>query len=347
MYLFQCPTIFPLVCRIISKHQQAPVFHEARGRAAAKLPPVHMDIYELLESEFFYCHFNFTYIGISASPQISAIIPTKIFLKPHPTPPLKTHSPHLKSMQVLKLGGSVLTKKRGYLEPDNSGILSLAKMLSRTWKDGIKDIILVHGAGSFGHPLVVKYSLNDGVKTEAQKLGAAKTHSACVRLSTLLVDALCKEGVPAVSVPPAFLGKMKNRKLAAFNSKPVDDLLGLGYLPVLHGDMLPDSELGCAVCSGDQLVSWLGKNAERIILGTNVDGVCVDGKHIPEISQGNFEEVSAHFSKMEYADVTGGMKGKIKELIGLGVPSYIVNALHPERVESLLRGRSAPSTLVK
>ena len=286
-------------------------------------------------------------MGISESPQIGAIIPTKIFLKPHLTPPLKTHSPHLKSMQVLKLGGSVLTKKQGYLEPNNSSISSLAEMLSRTWKDGIKDIILVHGAGSFGHPLVLKHNLNDGVKTEAQKLGAAETHSACARLSGLLVDALCGQGVPAVSVPPAFLGKMRNRKLIEFNNKPVEDLLGLGYLPVLHGDMLPDSGLGCAVCSGDQLVSWFGKNAERIILGTNVDGVLVEGKPVPEISQGNFEEVSAHFAEMGYADVTGGMKGKIKELLGLGVPAYIVNAMHPERVESLLRGRSAPSTLVK
>ncbi|MFP3949951.1 MAG: isopentenyl phosphate kinase [Candidatus Micrarchaeia archaeon] len=250
-------------------------------------------------------------------------------------------------MQVLKLGGSVLTKKQGYMEPDNSSISSLAEMLSHTWKDGTKDMLLVHGAGSFGHPLVVKYGLNNGVKTEEQKLGAAKTHSACVRLSGFLVDALCKQGVPAVSVPPAFVGKMNNRKLIEFTNKPVKSLLELGYLPVLHGDMLPDSELGCAVCSGDQLVSWFGKNADRIVLGTNVDGVLADGKLVPEITQGNFAEVSAHFAEVEYADVTGGMKGKIKELLGLGVPSYIVNARYPERIEALLRGKSTPSTLVK
>jgi len=250
-------------------------------------------------------------------------------------------------MQVLKLGGSALTKKSGYLEEDQKNIDSLAKMLGKVWASGIRDIILIHGAGSFGHPLVVKYDLDNGVKTDEQKRGAAKTHSACSHLSSLLVNALIKNGVPAVSVPPAFLGKLKNRRLTEFNRKPIDKLLELGYLPVLYGDMMPDSELGCAVCSGDQLVSWFGKDAERIILGTNVDGVLADGQLVPEIHHSNFEEVSAHFRDAQHADVTGGMKGKIKELLGLGKPSYIANALHPERIEALLKGEGAISTLVQ
>ncbi len=249
-------------------------------------------------------------------------------------------------MQVLKLGGSVLTNKEGYLEENAEGIASLAKMLGKVWKEGIQDIILIHGAGSFGHPLVVKYNLDNGVETREQKLGAAKTHSACTTLSNLLVSALISEGVPAVSIPPAFLGKLENRRLKEFNRKPVDKMLRLGYLPVLHGDMMPDSKLGCAVCSGDQLVSWFGKDAKRIILGTNVDGVLADGKLVPEIHMGNFEEISAHFKDTTYPDVTGGMSGKINELLGLGVPSYIVNALHPGRVEALLHGKKAICTLV-
>ena len=256
-------------------------------------------------------------------------------------------SPQTQHMQVLKLGGSALTKKSGYLEADQKNIDSLAKMLGKVWKSGIRDIILVHGAGSFGHPLVVKYDLDNGVKTDLQKLGAAETHSACTHLSSLLVDALVKNGVPAISLPPSLLGKMENKRLVKFNRKPVDDLLSLGYLPVLYGDMLPDSKLGCAVCSGDQLVSWFGKDAERVILATNVDGVLADGKLLPEINKGNFEAVSAHFKDAGHPDVTGGMKGKINELLGLGKPCYIANALHPERIEALLRGKEAPCTRVQ
>ncbi len=252
-------------------------------------------------------------------------------------------------MQVLKLGGSVITDKTAYMKADERNILNLAGMLGRVWKSGIRDLVLIHGAGSFGHPLVVKYKLENGVKTPEQMLGAAITHSACSRLSELVVSALNSYGIPAGSLPPSLLGKMENRRLIKFNRKPVDDLLSLGYLPVLYGDMLPDSKLGCAPCSGDQLVSWFGKDAERVVLGTNVDGVLAEGKLIPEINKKNFSSISKHFSDKEtkHADVTGGMEGKIRELLGIGKPCHIANALRPERIEALLMGKGAPSTLVK
>lgn len=252
-------------------------------------------------------------------------------------------------MQVLKLGGSVLTDKSGYMKSDDRNILNLSAMLGRIWKSGIRDIILIHGAGSFGHPLVVKYKLNEGVKTPEQMLGAAITHSACSRLSEMVVSGLNSYGVPAVSLPPSLLGKMENKRLVKFNRKPVDDLLALGYLPVLYGDMLPDTKLGCAPCSGDQLVSWFGKDADKVILGTNVDGVLADGKLIPQISKKNFSSISKHFKDKDakHADVTGGMEGKIKELLGIGKPCYIANALRAERIEALLRGKDAPCTTVQ
>ncbi|MEM4272553.1 MAG: isopentenyl phosphate kinase [Candidatus Bilamarchaeaceae archaeon] len=252
-------------------------------------------------------------------------------------------------MQVLKLGGSVLTDKSSYMKADERNIISLSAMLGRVWNSGTRNFLLIHGAGSFGHPLVVKYGLENGVKTPDQKLGAAITHSACSRLSEMVVSALNSYGVPAVSLPPSLLGKMESRRLVEFNRKPVDSLLQLGYLPVLYGDMLPDSKLGCAPCSGDQLVSWFGKRAEKVIVGTNVDGVLADGKLVPEISKSNFLSISRHFNdrNAKHADVTGGMGGKVRELLGIGKPCYIANALCPERFEALLEGKEAPSTLIK
>ena len=63
-------------------------------------------------------------------------------------------------------------------------------------------MVLVHGAGSFGHALVMKHGIAEGVKNTAQKLGYADTHAACSELSLLLVETLILEGVPA-SVDPA------------------------------------------------------------------------------------------------------------------------------------------------
>ena len=250
-------------------------------------------------------------------------------------------------MQVLKLGGSVLTKKDGYMELDHKNIDSLAKMLGSVWKSGTRNLILIHGAGSFGHPLVLKYGLDNGIRTDAQKAGMALTHAACTCLSQALIDALVKNDVPAVTVPPISIGKLSNKRISKFDSSVVSSLLSSGFLPVLHGDMMLDEKLGGAVCSGDQLVSYFGKDAERVVLGTNVDGIIADGKVVPKITKQNLSEILKHVKGSESADVTGGMRGKLEELLRMGRPAYIANALHPERIEKLLRGEKALCTLVE
>lgn len=250
-------------------------------------------------------------------------------------------------MQVLKLGGSVLTRKEGYMELDHKNISSIAKMLGSIWKGGVRDFILIHGAGSFGHPVVLKYGLDNGIRTDAQKAGMAFTHAACTCLSQAVVDALVKNDIPAITVPPSSIGKLSNKRISRLDSGIVTDLLSSGFLPVLHGDMMLDEKLGGAVCSGDQLVSYFGKDAERVILGTNVDGIIADGKVVPRITSANISEVLKHVKGAETADVTGGMRGKLEELLRMGKPAYIANALHPERVEKLLKGGKTICTLVE
>lgn len=251
-------------------------------------------------------------------------------------------------MKLLKLGGSVITRKAGWREADLKGIDALANVVASAWKKSERDWVVVHGAGSFGHPLVVKYGINDGVKNTAQKLGFAITHEACSELSVLVTSALNCAGAAAVSVPPAMVIVSKNRRIHSFDTRIVDDYLKSGYIPVLFGDMVPDIELGGSVCSGDQIISYLGKGAERIVLATNVDGVLDDkGNVIENITNTNFADVSRHFKAAEGKDVTGAMAGKIKELLELDTPSYVVNGLHPERVEALMLGKKAVCTEIR
>jgi len=252
-------------------------------------------------------------------------------------------------MKLLKLGGSVITNKKGWREANLKNIEALTKYVAKAWKKSSRDWIFVHGAGSFGHPLVVKYNLNDGVTSTEQKLGVAITHDACMELSVLVCSALNAEGVPAISVPPAMVITSKNKRIHSFNTKLINDYLESGYVPLLFGDMVPDLELGGSVCSGDQIISYLGKEAEKIILSTDVDGVLDDfGKVIPEINEQNFESVARHLkpSDQNKKDVTGAMAGKLKELLELNTPSYIVNGLKPERVEALMLGKETVCTRV-
>jgi len=242
-------------------------------------------------------------------------------------------------MKIVKIGGSFITKKSGYREPETGNIAMIAKAVAAMWRRGARDFILVHGAGSFGHALVLKHGLNEGVQSAAQKLGYADTHAACSELSLMLVKALVEAGAPAVSIPPAAIMTQKGGRIARFDMKTVDGYLQSGYLPVLYGDMVPDSELGGSVCSGDQIVAYLGKGAECVVLATNVDGVLDDrGNTIPKITTANFNDISKHL-KQSSGDVTGAMAGKLKELLALDTPAYIVNAANPERIEALMAGK--------
>ena len=249
-------------------------------------------------------------------------------------------------MQILKLGGSVLTKKHGFMEADTASIAKLAAIVGKAYKAGVRDLIIVHGAGSFGHAPVIKYKLNNGVRTKKQTWACALTHSACSHFSSHVTDALIKAGVPAMSVPPADIARSRNRRIVFMDKKVVLGHIKSGYVPVLFGDMIPDSKLGCSVCSGDQIVSYFGKHASRVIMATNVDGVLVHGKVVPHITRKNFAEVKRHLHCSGAPDVTGGMEGKIREIMKCRAPAYIVNAKKPARVLALLLGKKAISTRI-
>lgn len=249
-------------------------------------------------------------------------------------------------MKILKIGGSVITDKSACRKANPKNIEKLAKTVAGIWKRGARDLIVVHGAGSFGHAMVIQLGLQDGVKNTAQKLGYAQTHAACCELSSMLVAALIENGAPAISIPPAMVLALKDKRIARFDMKTVDDYLQSGYLPILFGDMAPDSILGGYPCSGDQIVAYLGKGAELIVLATNVDGVLDDkGAVVPLITRQNLQEISKHLRHTEN-DVTGGMKGKIGELLSLDTVAYVVNGLHPERIESVFSGKPAPCTQI-
>jgi len=118
-------------------------------------------------------------------------------------------------------------------------------------------------------------------------------------------------------------------------------------VPVLYGDMVMDSSLGFSVCSGDQIVAYLAKWADKVVMASAVDGVMADGKVVPRITKKNFASVAKHLKKSDKPDVTGGMEGKIREIMNIGKPAYVVNAEKPERVEALLLGKKAICTKIE
>lgn len=257
---------------------------------------------------------------------------------------------------VLKIGGSVITNKNGELAAKTQDIDRLAGEIQ---KAGVENLIVVHGGGSFGHPLAEKYKIKEGYKEELQKIGFSETHHVMTVLDGLLMDALVWHNVPAVSITPSSCIMTKNGRIERFEGDAVGGLLKIGLTPVLYGDVVLDTEIGFTVLSGDQLVSYLAMkfDADRIVIGIDEDGVFEadpkldkTAKMFEHLTLEELKKLWGKLGKTTACDVTGGMFGKISELIPAiehEIPVTIVNATQPGNVCKALQGERTRGTLIE
>ncbi len=258
---------------------------------------------------------------------------------------------------VLKIGGSVITRKEKPLTANLSVIRRLAKEISQA---NVSQLIIIHGGGSFGHPLAKQYSIKEGFRGEtAQLLGFSKTHQAMVTLNKLVVEALIQHNIPVVTVSPSSCIATKSGRIATMMDKPLRRLLHIGFVPVLYGDAVLDSDLGFTILSGDQLAASLAMqfNAERIVMGVDVDGLfTADPKKnssaslIRRCTLHELKQIQKQMKGASVTDVTGGMLGKIVELtsaIEKGIPVLVVNATKPKNIYKALNGERVIGTCIQ
>lgn len=257
---------------------------------------------------------------------------------------------------VLKLGGSVITDKN---KPATANMKAIERLADEIAKSKVTSLILVHGGGSFGHPVAKKYNLTEGFTSPSQVVGFSETHRAMTELNSLVMEKLISYGVNAVVVQPSSCVVTKAGRIQSMELKPIKRMLKMGLVPVLYGDAVLDSEKGFSILSGDQLVSSLAINfgASRIILGGDVDGIyTADPKSSASaklISRVTLEELKSQKHEIEGSkatDVTGGMLGKMRELIPAiehNIPALVVNASKPLRVYNALKEIEVIGTIIE
>ncbi|MFX1518618.1 MAG: isopentenyl phosphate kinase [Promethearchaeota archaeon] len=255
---------------------------------------------------------------------------------------------YLKDLTILKLGGSVITDKSKENQIDAQTIQRIAKEVS-TAISAI-NLLLVHGGGSFGHPIANKFQIHKGWHSPSQRIGFSETRRAMMSLNKTVVDIFSAEGLPVVSVQPSACTLTNSGRIVHMDLEPTRSLLKFGFVPVLYGDAVMDLTQGIAILSGDQIVTYLAKelSVKKVIFGTNVDGLLdADSKVIPEINYQNFETVLILAKESVTSDVTGGMFGKLKEIEPLmrkGIETIIINAKNPSIIEDVLKGRKVVGT---
>jgi isopentenyl phosphate kinase len=244
---------------------------------------------------------------------------------------------------LLKLGGSVITDKSGAGVIRHDELARISEIIAA--RNG-KSLVVVHGAGSCGHPEADHYRIAHGV-TKENRAGIFYTHQAVKKLNEHVVQALRNAGAEAVGIHPLSTCIADKGRLITSRFPQLERLLGLGIIPVLHGDVVMDCTRGACIISGDQLVSVLSPalHMGRIGLATDVPGVFGDGRVIPEITPEIVKTLK--IGNSNHTDVTGGMKGKVGELLALaemGIPSDI---FHVSRMGDFLDRRPHGGTRVR
>jgi isopentenyl phosphate kinase len=259
---------------------------------------------------------------------------------------------------VLKLGGSVITKKgENRMEVDYGNLRRLCHEISSAKKKLNCRMLVVHGAGPFGHVLAEKYKLQKGMLGAESVKGMCETHASMEKLNHVVVEELNSAGVNAMAFQPSAGGILNNRRIAAFPTQALEKMLDLGIAPVGYGDVLIDLATGVNILSGDHLVAYLaaGLKAKRIVIATDVSGIFngdpkrdSNAQIVKEISKSNVNGIA--ISGSQGVDVTGGMKRKVMELLevaGKGIPSQVVSGIKPGELKKALLGYKTLGTLIR
>jgi isopentenyl phosphate kinase len=223
---------------------------------------------------------------------------------------------------VLKLGGSVITDKDQPETADRDALQTAAAAIGE-FLGGDEQLVVVHGGGSFGHPHAARLGVSstDGSR---DVVGLVETHRAMGELTDIVLDTLHEQSVDALPVTPLSVAHRRADGSVEFPSGQIHTMLKEGFTPVVNGDVVAHAGKGATVLSGDTIVVSLAESldADRVGLCSTVPGVLDDvGDVIPEIAA--YEDVADVLGGSESTDVTGGMAGKVRQLLDLGVPASV------------------------
>jgi isopentenyl phosphate kinase len=224
----------------------------------------------------------------------------------------------------LKLGGSLITDKTHAYTPRLEKLDDLSRQIAIALRDNPSlRLVLGHGSGSFGHEAASKYGTREGVSGAEAWQGFAEVWYQASRLNRLVVEALHKAGIPAVTLAPVAMVLARDGKVAAWDLTSLKSTLANGLLPVIHGDVIFDEKKGGTILSTEDLFSHLAiqMKPKRILLAGLENGVWKDfptRKHlIKEMTPLSFGKQASGLGRSTGADVTGGMQAKVTEMLKL------------------------------
>ncbi|HKW03653.1 MAG TPA: isopentenyl phosphate kinase [Nitrososphaerales archaeon] len=253
---------------------------------------------------------------------------------------------------VLKMGGSLITKKDEPLSINRESISNVALAISRfRVRFPHKRLIVVHGGGSFGHYYAKKFGVST-ISKRASPFQVSKIAESMIRLHTFVLEEFLRRGIPCMSVMAHELVSEKLR-LSKWGSYRIEHLMRSGLVPITFGNVGTTGSYAYII-SGDKLCELFTKSlpVDRMIFAMDVDGIYQSNEMNGGVlrSIGDKDRIQANPRRY---DVTGGVASKIS--LGLriarrGTEVFYVNGNKPERLLKVLSLKDASAirgTIIK
>ncbi len=242
-------------------------------------------------------------------------------------------------MIIVKLGGSVICNKNEPFSFNESIVKQIAEEIATFYPK--EKFLLVHGGGSFGHPLAKKYGIRDGLRKENME-GISRTHQAMLELNDKIIDIFLKASLPAFSISPSSIFIINNGQIVYGWTKVIEELIARDFIPVLFGDVAVAEDKGIDILSGDQIISYLAQKLKpkKVIFLMDANGIY--DKNPKQYRDARLiEEIDEKISLQREAagiDVTGGVKNKIEEAMKIPCPVYFINGLVKGNLTKAIKG---------
>ena len=256
---------------------------------------------------------------------------------------------------AIKLGGGLITDKGSMKKFDQKAVEKVVEALSSISELGAS-IVLVHGAGSFGHLLAKKWGIANGldIQKEGGQWEAVKMIRSDMReLNNLIIGKMEERGLECIGYPPSDWAKGTGARftgdISIFQGRCGQPI------PVTFGDVVDtDDESKFGILSGDDLMLRLSTELQvthSIFLIGDSEGVLTG----PPDESGS--ELITHLGpdtkiRGEHdaeIDVTGGIGLKIErslEIAKVVDEVWIIDGREPGRVLELLTSGETTGTKI-
>ncbi len=257
-------------------------------------------------------------------------------------------APADRPLTVVKLGGSVITRKR---EVERVRPKVLARLAEEIAAAGSVTTIVLHGAGSFGHPGAARFGLArapEPSQSAAERArGGAIVAAEVRRLHLAVLRELVHAGAAPASVPMATHARNRAGTLSVLDPAPFTAALDRGLLPVSFGDVVPDEAWVASILSADTIALALARELPvgRVVFVSDVPGIWEGppgGRRpvAPEVTASVVERLAA---TPGVPDVTGGIRGKataMRAIAAAGADAVIISGLKDGELSRAIRGEN-------